>query len=253
MLEIQEKISQGHFGKVYNGSYNKKKCALKFIHIQSYCDEEIHIMNKLKNGKHIVTILYHGVIDEYAIIAMELLKKDLYNVVIEHKFLDETYAHQIFLQMLDGLNFMHNLRIVHRDLKLENCMLDFTDTIKWCDFGFARDMKDSTQSNRKCGSKSYCAPEILRGHTYNPFYSDVWSIGVCLFTMLEGYFPFEEASNFDYRYFQYKDDIKKISTYYTHKSQIGNPQLINLLNSLLCKTPEHRLSCQEIKKHSWII
>ena len=64
--------------------------------------------------------------------------------------------------MADAVKYLHELQITHRDLKLENMLIDRHNNIKICDFGFVKQCTDNELSKTFCGSKSYAAPEILK-------------------------------------------------------------------------------------------
>lgn len=96
-------------------------------------------------------------------------------------------------QICDAVKYLHDLHITHRDLKLENILLDKRLNIKLCDFGFAKDNSRYDLSKTYCGSKSYAAPEILRGVQYEPMKADTWAIGVILYILVTGKMPFDES------------------------------------------------------------
>lgn len=96
-------------------------------------------------------------------------------------------------QLCDAVSYLHQLNIIHRDLKLENLLLDSNNNIKIADFGFSCDISTSQSlSETYCGSKAYAPPEILLGQPYDPKKADVWAIGVILFIFLTGNMPFKE-------------------------------------------------------------
>ena len=76
--------------------------------------------------------------------------------------LSEDRARMWTSQIASAVRYMHDLDIAHRDLKLENLLLDSSDNIKICDFGFVREATPGDLSQTYCGSKSYAAPEILQ-------------------------------------------------------------------------------------------
>ena len=107
--------------------------------------------------------------------------------------ISEQLARSWTFQICDAVRYMHDQNIAHRDLKLENLLLDGDRNIKLSDFGFIRQMKPNHYSSTFCGSKSYAAPEILTGRPYNPKKSDVWAIGVILYIFVTGKMPFDET------------------------------------------------------------
>jgi serine/threonine protein kinase len=121
---------------------------------------------------------------------------DLLTYVRKRRKLKEDVAKYFFKQIIEGLAYIHNSKlIIHRDIKLDNILLDANGKIKICDFGVSKQVSSETEKmTEQCGTPAYIAPEILRDKGYEGFKADVWSAGVCLYAMLVGTVPFKAAS-----------------------------------------------------------
>ena len=105
--------------------------------------------------------------------------------------LDERESKRIFSQLVKGVCYCHTKNIVHRDIKLENILLDEKLNVKLIDFGFSIIKMPSKKLNIFCGTPSYMAPEIVSKSQYSGPEADIWALGIVLFLMLCGYFPFK--------------------------------------------------------------
>lgn len=105
-----------------------------------------------------------------------------------------TYECRYFInQILKGAEYIHDHKIIHRDLKLSNILIDKNMQMKICDFGLSIHLNDPRlKASTLCGTTNYLAPEIV-GRQGFVCRSDVWAIGVMAFILLFGYKPFEEA------------------------------------------------------------
>lgn len=124
--------------------------------------------------------------------------------------LDEKQSRIYFSQICNGVGYCHDHGVVHRDIKCENLLLDRNMNIKLIDFGFSRKITNNGFSDTFCGSFSYASPEILQGQPYQPKFSDIWAIGVVLFSMVFGKLPYDDSSHakllkVNYFYFFYKN------------------------------------------------
>src|SRR5207253_1075520 len=127
---------------------------------------------------------------------LEYIKKHCHR---EGKGLDEDEARNIFLETAEALRYLHNdMRLVHKDIKLDNILLDKEDTWKICDFGLTEFQNSANGYNNILynnvgGSLAYCAPEQLRSPIPLKDPSvDVWSLAVVLFAMVTGQLPFND-------------------------------------------------------------
>ena len=119
----------------------------------------------------------------------------LLDYVRGRKRIGEAEARKFLYQTLAGLKFCHTNNIIHRDMKLENLLLDEDLNIKIIDFGLSAIVVPGKRLRVHCGSPSYAAPEIVSRRDYDGPPVDVWSLGVVLFAMTAGYLPFHARNN----------------------------------------------------------
>ena len=117
---------------------------------------------------------------------MELANQgDLLEHIQRRRVLSDDRSRHIFGQIIDGVEYLHNNGVFHRDLKCENILLNTGYKVKISDFGFAREWWEAHALCRTfCGSAAYASPEILQGIPYDPHVADIWSLGVILFIMV---------------------------------------------------------------------
>ena len=117
---------------------------------------------------------------------------ELFEFIVKKDKLSEREACQMYLQIVDGIEYLHAKGIAHRDLKPENLLLDHNQQIKIVDFGLSNLYQPGETLLTACGSPCYAAPEMIAGRRYNGVDVDIWSSGVTLYAMLVGYLPFED-------------------------------------------------------------
>ncbi len=247
-------LGQGSFGKV---RLAWQRLAGTKVAIKSYekskmtepqhwkrVQQEIKLMEKL-NHPHIIQMLEMIDSPKRIHIVMEHAGGgNLCTYVKQRKRLPEPEARKIFIQLLLGVEYMHDLGIIHRDIKLENVLFDDDRNMKLVDFGFSVACRDPNKRLKIfCGTPSYMAPEIVQRQEYLGRPVDVWSLGVLLYACLCGCFPFTAKS--------YPELYKKIAAaqlrfpdHLSHASQ-------NLLRRMLHPDPTKRLSLARIRRHPW--
>ena len=252
--KISRQIGNGAFGKV-NLACNRLtglKVAIKTIEKAFIKDQrtrrkifqEVFIMKKLQH-KNIIRLLEVFESSRKVMIVLEYAGGgDLLQILKARGSLTEEECRGIFYQVISAVQACHQAGIVHRDIKLDNILLnaDLTD-IKLCDFGVSRFSKVGERVNEQCGTPAYLAPEIIADEGYEPFYVDIWSMGVLLYAMLSANVPFK-AKNLS--------DLNKLIL----KGRYDVPEyfsgdVADLISKMLNPIPHFRISLNEMKKHAW--
>lgn len=168
---------------------------------------------------------------------------ELFDYIVARSRLKEPQACQFLQQILAGVEYLQLIRVVHRDLKPENLLLDSKNTIKIVDFGLSNMYKADETLKTACGSPCYAAPEMIAGKKYHGAQVDIWSCGVILFAMLNGYLPFEDPNTSCL----YK---KIIAGEYRCGGWVSN-EAQDLLKNILNTNPDNRFTIEKIRSHSW--
>ena len=269
-------IGQGAFGKVNLGlnvltgrvvaikSFNKKNLNSPNNENMKKIIYETNLMRKL-NHPNITKILEMFEDEKYILIIMEYINGgNLFSFVKKRRKLTEKISKFLFKQIILGIKHIHSQNIVHRDVKLENILIDLNNTIKICDFGIGRILSSPDELiHDQCGTPMYMAPEILlssKEKGYKGFPVDIWSAGIALYIMLSGTLPFSVKNEND-SFLDGNNNNNKKKNIALKKAIINNePKRIekisdnarDLLMGLLNKDPNKRLTCDEILKHPWL-
>ena len=147
---------------------------------------------------------------------------------------------KIFTQLVGAVSYVHSKSCVHRDLKLENILLDKHGDVKLCDFGFTREYEGrAAHLQTFCGTICYSAPEMLKGEKYAGERVDVWSLGIILYALIAGELPFDEDDDQatktrimteDPKYNdRFPDDAKSLISQLLSKRPLLRPTLSDIL------------------------
>ena len=269
-------IGQGAFGKVNIGL---NVLTGRIVAVKSFIKDELknsqnmakilyetNLMRKL-NHPNITKILETFEDDKFILIIMEYINGgNLFSFVKKRRKLSEKISKCLFRQIIQGIQHIHSKKIVHRDIKLENILIDLNNNIKICDFGIGI-MLDSEDEliHDQCGTPMYMAPEIILNSKkggYKGYPVDIWSAGIALYIMLSGMLPFtfknkkeeneddnnsislSKNNNYELQYSIINKNPKKIKKI--------SPEARDLLQGLLNKNPNKRLTIDEILNHPWL-
>ena len=249
-------VKEANNPTVYAAKVLKKKSDL--------FDREINILNTLRaaNNPNIVNIISSGEglinrknrpqkINQYLVLEYAS-KGELFNYIYCAKSgLCERYSKVIFAKILRGIQACHNAGICHRDLKMQNILVDENFSPKICDFGFATQNNDHLEEY--LGTKNYACPEILRNRPYDGFKADIFSLGVVLLTLTTCKIGFMEATKYDpfYRLIMTKHFDK-------YWNEVGkqikgmSQELKDLFIKMVAFKPNDRPSIEEILASPWM-
>lgn len=153
---------------------------------------------------------------------------------------------KIFTQLVGAVAYVHSKSCVHRDLKLENILLDKHGNVKLCDFGFTREYEGkSSYLQTFCGTICYSAPEMLKGEKYAGEKVDVWSLGIILYALIAGQLPFDEDDD-QVTKTMILSDAPKYDDRFPEDAR-------SLINHLLSKRPLLRPTLTDILVHPFLV
>ena len=257
-FELIYVLGTGAFGKVrlYRDRTNKELLyAIKTLKKEGISktqyeliQSEINILSKLD---HPNVVKYFGTFEDdfYLHIMMEYLQgHDLFKIITlkDYTKIEEKDMSQIIYKLFKTLIFLHTKNIVHRDIKPENILFsnkkDYS-TLRIIDFGLATQTVKDTKS---VGTPYYMSPELIDGISVPK--SDVWSVGVIMYQMLTGKFPFNSSGDKN----NLLDNIKKnpYNTKYLEEVEYSD-EVKDLIGKILVKDYNKRLSSEECIQHPW--
>lgn len=224
--------------------YEKSKLVEPFR--EKSVKNEIKILKKLHHP-NIVRLISEISLEKNLYLIMEYVKGYSLQAYLQKqrwKRLDEHDAAKVFSQFMRGLAYCHSLRVAHRDIKLENVLINADGFVKIIDFGFATCDKIGKKEFLYCGTPNYMAPEIVNKVEYEGMPVDVWAAGVLLYLLVTGGFPF--GSNKEAKVF--KNILKNQVIYPEYVSS----ECKDLISKMLENDPNKRIKAEEVLLHPWI-
>ena len=246
-------LGEGTFGivKLAQDKMTKENVAIKTLEKKKIKDEKDKFRVKteieiLKRMSHLNVIKTKKIFkdSENIYIIMEYCEKgELFNHIEKETHLSNDEAACYFYQLINGLEYIHQKGIVHRDLKLENILLNKNNILKIIDFGLSNHYDKNELLTTPCGSPSYASPEILSGKQYDGIMIDIWSTGIILYAMLCGYLPFDDENQL----ILYQKIINCELDIPEHLEEDS----VDMLKKILVNDPKKRITIKEIKKHKF--
>lgn len=205
---IGNQLGEGAFGKVVIAQHKlsghfvaikcmRKKDMNKQVECKKKVAQDLQILQHLTHHRNVVKLYDSFETKSHLCFVMELCAGgDLLSFVRRRKKLEEQMAKFIFKQAAKGLAYCHRHLVMHRDIKLENLLLDDEGIVKLCDYGVSQHLASPDALIKdQCGTPAYMAPEVFEcSEEFSGQQADVWSLGVCLFAMLCGMVPFKGRS-----------------------------------------------------------
>ncbi|KAL4645259.1 hypothetical protein ACB092_02G223200 [Castanea dentata] len=232
--EILKDIGSGNFG------------VAKLV--RDICSGELYAVKYIERGPKVcLTPTHLAIVMEYA------AGGELFEKICNAGRFTEDEARYFFQQLISGVSYCHSMQICHRDLKLENTLLDGSSAprLKICDFGYSKSSVLHSQPKSTVGTPAYIAPEVLSKKQYDGKIADVWSCGVTLYVMLVGAYPFEDPE--DPKNFR-KTLPRILSVHYSIPDYVRiSLECRHLLSRIFVANPEKRITIPEIKKHPWLL
>uniref|UniRef100_A0A8C7QH40 non-specific serine/threonine protein kinase n=1 Tax=Oncorhynchus mykiss TaxID=8022 RepID=A0A8C7QH40_ONCMY len=241
-------IGKGNFAKVKLARHilTGREVAIKIIDktqlnptsLQKVKEKPIVSLLKLKLFEVIETEKTLYLVMEYA------SGGEVFDYLVAHGRMKEKEARAKFRQIVSAVQYCHQKKIVHRDLKAENLLLDADMNIKIADFGFSNEFTMGSKLDTFCGSPPYAAPELFQGKKYDGPEVDVWSLGVILYTLVSGSLPFDGQNLKELRERVVRGKYR-IPFYMSTDCE-------NLLKRFLVLNPSKRGTLEQIMKDRWI-
>ncbi|CAH0555122.1 unnamed protein product [Brassicogethes aeneus] len=250
--DILGSLGEGSFGRVYKAKRNTDGIfvALKVISKRGRSVKELkgfrrecEIQRDL-NHPNVIKMLDSFETDNEIVVITEFAHKELNKLLGKTGYLSEDKVQPIVWDLVSALFYLHSNRVLHRDLKPQNILIDAKNHAKLCDFGFARNMSTGTHVLTSIkGTPLYMAPELMEEQPYD-FKADLWSLGCIIYELLVGTPPFCTNSILHL--------IRLIRHEEIQWPTFISENCISFLKGLLQKNPAKRMAWDQILSHSFV-
>eukprot|EP00249_Psilotum_nudum_P010442 c22547_g1_i1 orf=1029-2360(-) len=171
---------------------------------------------------------------------------ELFNKIAYQGKLTEDEARKYFQQLINAVDYCHSRGVYHRDLKLENLLLDADGNLKISDFGLSawpQQFREDGLLHTTCGTPNYVAPEVIVHKGYDGAMADLWSCGIILFVLMAGYLPFDDPNLVNLYKKIYRADFK-CPPWFSSGAR-------KLITRILIPSPKHRITIRQLLGDSW--
>lgn len=279
--KIGKEIGRGHFAVVHEAfdTESNEMVAIKVMNKatcpRELCQRELKIMQEL--GEEIGHSRLTPIKDVYEnedrlFFVLELFRGgDFYEHVAKNGRMEENEAAVVIRKLIYALDALHRHGIIHRDIKLENILIedrmdaDGRNAFKIADFGFAKHVTEQDMFQNPAGTLGYAAPEVLERKEYGPA-CDIWSAGIVLYTLLAGYPPFPHKPGIDTSKMDLDDllEIELEAIYHGRQKKVWNRQFQRkpwdtisldakrLISHMLTVDASKRYTCSQVLEDPWI-
>eukprot|EP01135_Chromosphaera_perkinsii_P001464 Nk52_evm4s174 gene=Nk52_evmTU4s174 len=265
LYELDEELGRGLSSTVRRCRRisSQEEYAVKIIEKSMTEEEDVFIHSEISILKYLSKHSYEYIIQlidtfetcTHFFLVFELATGgELFQVLTERVCFSEDQAKVLMSQILKAIAKMHELNIVHRDMKLENILLTSTGTVKVSDFGFARFIDADILLTELLGTPGYLSPELIECNLYTnsgigygkPV--DMWACGVIMYTLLVGFPPFWSNNRITLMKSIMHGDYQFISPYWDSISEEAK----ELISFLLCVDQHQRLTAENALQHQWL-
>ncbi|CAI2361148.1 unnamed protein product [Moneuplotes crassus] len=254
-FQILHTLGKGASGVVKLAKHKKKNCNVVLKIYDKYKLIESHLKKSLFKEIELLKCVSHPNIvklydviedDRHIYLIMEYVSGGSLQQQMRarSKKVTEADTKKIFMQLSSAIKYLHSKNIYHRDIKLDNVLLDYKRNVKLIDFGFSINCKPTNKLKVFCGTPCYMAPEIISKKPYHGGPIDMWALGVILYTLLIGKFPFIGKSESDL-YSKIKQGIFSIPDTISFTAR-------KLLGKMLTLDPVKRPTANELYYDEWI-
>jgi len=216
------------------------------------CSKEVEYLARLKHPG--IVLLHESFIDgPYLCIVLDYyVGGDLLTLVNSGGSIVERRAKHYTKQLAMALKYAHNSGVVHRDIKLENILLDEShETVVLCDWGFATTYREGRRQKGAVGSPHYASPEVHRGVAYEGPEVDSWSLGVVIYAITTGSLPWRFPGMLSRE--TPLSSQKELILHASYCTPSGmNKDLVDLIANLLTLNQLARFTMQQILEHAWV-